>query len=261
MSTSQRLVLSWLDRIRLTGPSANFFVESIVYLDSCLRSVARVNLIKQVKTDTGWKNFALDRDGKGRIKWTAPRGRYLIEWYDNGKRRREAAGITPAEALEAQRRKRLELEARKSGLKLLGVPEEEGKLLLTETVASFLKDIKAFRKPLTFIRRSPIVTHWLMARRAWTSTLSWRRQSASMLSRSIATAAFFGTDLDIILREWGVDTVIVSGTTTRIAAMPRRGMRCFATTGSSFCRTRQPPMTTRTEDLARCQPKHSERQI
>jgi biuret amidohydrolase len=27
-------------------------------------------------------------------------------------------------------------------------------------------------------------------------------------------SAFFGTDLDIILREWAVDTVIISGTTT-----------------------------------------------
>src|SRR6266852_8654923 len=27
-------------------------------------------------------------------------------------------------------------------------------------------------------------------------------------------SGFFGTDLDIILREWGVDAVIVSGTTT-----------------------------------------------
>lgn len=27
-------------------------------------------------------------------------------------------------------------------------------------------------------------------------------------------SGFFGTDLDIILREWGVDTVIISGTTT-----------------------------------------------
>lgn len=27
-------------------------------------------------------------------------------------------------------------------------------------------------------------------------------------------SAFFGTDLDIILREWGVDTVVISGTTT-----------------------------------------------
>ena len=29
-------------------------------------------------------------------------------------------------------------------------------------------------------------------------------------------SGFFGTDLDIILREWGVDTVIISGTTTEI---------------------------------------------
>ena len=34
-------------------------------------------------------------------------------------------------------------------------------------------------------------------------------------------SGFFGTDLDIILREWGIDTVIVSGTTTENC--------CFAT--------------------------------
>jgi biuret amidohydrolase len=28
-------------------------------------------------------------------------------------------------------------------------------------------------------------------------------------------SGFFGTDLDIVLREWGVDTVIISGTTTK----------------------------------------------
>src|SRR6266849_2102291 len=76
-------------------------------------------------------------------------------------------------------------------------------------------------------------------------------------------SGFFGTDLDIILREWGVDTVIISGTTTENCshatprhATPRHGTRCFATTGSSFCRTRQQPITTQTEDAARCrQPK------
>jgi isochorismate hydrolase len=65
-------------------------------------------------------------------------------------------------------------------------------------------------------------------------------------------SGFFGTDLDIILREWGVDTGHHLGDDHR-ELLPRRGTRCFATTGSSFCRTRQPPMTTRTEDLARCQ--------
>lgn len=112
--------------------------------------MARVNITRQIKTANGWKNVALDRDGKGRVKWGAGPGRYIIEWYDGGRRRRQAAGTTPAEALEAQRRKRLELEAQKTGLELLGLPEEGGKLTLTETLANFLKDIRAFRKPLTF---------------------------------------------------------------------------------------------------------------
>src|SRR5207249_11818985 len=71
-------------------------------------------------------------------------------------------------------------------------------------------------------------------------------------------SGFFGSDLDIILREWGIDTVIISGTTTENCchATARHGTRCFATTGSSFCRTRQQPITTQTEDVARCrQPK------
>src|SRR5437764_13991370 len=39
-------------------------------------------------------------------------------------------------------------------------------------------------------------------------------------------SGFFGTDLDMILREWGVDTVIISGTTTEncCQAMARDAM-------------------------------------
>src|SRR5437764_5175356 len=43
---------------------------------------------------------------------------------------------------------------------------------------------------MTCILRSLIVRHWSMARRGWTSTLSWRRRLVSMSSRSIVTAAF-----------------------------------------------------------------------
>src|SRR5437588_2125877 len=67
---------------------------------------------------------------------------------------------------------------------------------------------------MTCILRSLIVRHWSMARRGWTSTLSWRRRLVSMSSRRHRYSGFFGTDMDIILREWGVDTVIISGTTT-----------------------------------------------
>jgi Phage integrase family/Phage integrase, N-terminal SAM-like domain len=115
------------------------------------RSVARVNILRQVRTDKGWRKAALPRKQDGRIKWPS-KGRYLIEWRDNGQRIREVAGVTPAEALEAQRRKRFELEARSTGLTVLD-PEIENKadaLPLTGVINKFLQDIRTFRKPLTY---------------------------------------------------------------------------------------------------------------
>ena len=113
--------------------------------------MARVNILRQIKTASGWQNTALERDDRNRIKWPS-RARFLIEWRESGRRRREAAGETPSEALEAQRRKRLELEAKATGLNVSD-PEEEEKaasLPLTQTIDGFLKDIKTFRKKLTW---------------------------------------------------------------------------------------------------------------
>ena len=111
--------------------------------------MARVNITRQVKTLTGWKNISLDRDGRGRIKWGPGAGRYILEWYEGARRRRQAGGTTPAEALEAQRRKRLELDARQSNVELPVLNEEEDTFPLQTSLANFLKDIRAFRKPLT----------------------------------------------------------------------------------------------------------------
>jgi integrase/recombinase XerD len=110
--------------------------------------VARVNIVRRVKTPKGWANVALKRNARGRIQWPS-RGPYLIEWRANGRRLREAAGDTPADALEAQKRKRLELEAKETGLELSGPDDEEKKLPLVKAVVDFLKDIQTFRKPLT----------------------------------------------------------------------------------------------------------------
>jgi len=100
-----------------------------------------------VKGEGGWKNQALLRDKRGRIKWPSG-GRFLIEWRESGRRLREAAGETPADALEAQKRKRLELEASKTGLTILD--ESEPKFPLSDTIDKFLADIKTFRKKLTW---------------------------------------------------------------------------------------------------------------
>jgi integrase len=112
--------------------------------------MARVNILRQIRTEKGWRNAALPRKQNGRINWPS-RGRYLIEWRENGSRRREAAGTTPAEALEAQKRKRLELDAKQSGLSIHD-PDKEADadaLPLAATIHAFLQDIKTFRKPMT----------------------------------------------------------------------------------------------------------------
>ena len=111
------------------------------------RTVARVNILQKLRTEKGWRHAALPRKKDGRIKWPA-HGRYLIEWRESGRRLREAAGTTPSEALEAQKRKRLDLEAKSSGLEISGIEEEE-RLPLAGAIQSFLKDIKTFRKKLT----------------------------------------------------------------------------------------------------------------
>ncbi|HYZ84474.1 MAG TPA: hypothetical protein VE621_08730 [Bryobacteraceae bacterium] len=50
-------------------------------------------------------------EGQRNWDWGAiPDGRYFIEWYEDGHRRREAAGTTVARATEAHRRKRHQLE-------------------------------------------------------------------------------------------------------------------------------------------------------
>jgi hypothetical protein len=82
-----------------------------------VESVSRLNIVKKIKIDGDWKLLSIPRNAKGNYDWNAlPDGLYLIEWRAGGKRRRESAGVTAAQALEAQRRKRHELEGRKLGV-------------------------------------------------------------------------------------------------------------------------------------------------
>lgn len=50
--------------------------------------MARVNIVQQVNTVRGWNIVTLDRNAKGNIKWGSSPGRYLIEWRENGNRKR-----------------------------------------------------------------------------------------------------------------------------------------------------------------------------
>lgn len=69
----------------------------------------RVRIIKKVRIAGGlWKFISLDRVGTQYV-WDKRPGYYFLEWWEGKKRLRERAGVTPSEAVEAQRRKQHEL--------------------------------------------------------------------------------------------------------------------------------------------------------
>ena len=55
------------------------FINLLTPLDRSVAQVARVNITKQVKAQHGWRNVALARDARHRIKWSVGSGRYIIE--------------------------------------------------------------------------------------------------------------------------------------------------------------------------------------
>ena len=71
--------------------------------------VKRVRIIKKIRESAGvWRFVSLERIGS-RYVWDKRHGYYFAEWWEDKKRRRQLAGQTPSEAMEAQRRKRNEL--------------------------------------------------------------------------------------------------------------------------------------------------------
>ena len=111
--------------------------------------MARVNILKQIKSDTGWKLVAIPRNKKGGYDWESlPDGRYYIDYYQRGKRKRQAAGSTATEALEAVRRKKHVLEGRALGIE--GDEEDDGKRTAVHVaVKHYLASIEALKKPNT----------------------------------------------------------------------------------------------------------------
>ena len=125
--------------------------------------MSRVNIVKRIKINGLWKMFSIPRNAKGNYDWNAiADGRYYVEWYVGGARRREGAGVTAAQALEAQRRKRHELEGRN-----LGAPgfEKAGETVkkppLHVAVANYLEQIEALKKPNTHRKYEAVLERFL----------------------------------------------------------------------------------------------------
>jgi site-specific recombinase XerD len=125
--------------------------------------VASVNILKRIKVGGRWKFFAIPHTEKGGPDWKAlPEGRYYLEWYLAGKRRRTWAGHTVSQVLESQRRKHHELEGRE--LKAAGFDnagEETRKPPLHLAVAKYLEQIETIKKPNTHRKYRAVLERFL----------------------------------------------------------------------------------------------------
>jgi len=90
----------------------------------------------------------IPRTKKGGYDWEAlPPGRYFIEWYERGKRKREAGGGTAAEALEVARRRKHVIEGRALGLAGEEV-EETKRTAVHAAVKHYLDSVEALKNTL-----------------------------------------------------------------------------------------------------------------
>src|ERR1700745_49052 len=70
--------------------------------------LSRVNIVKRIKIGGRWKMFSIPRNAKGNYDWNAiADGRYYVDGYVGGTRRRGSAGVTAAQSLALPRRKSL----------------------------------------------------------------------------------------------------------------------------------------------------------
>lgn len=115
-----------------------------------------VNLVRRIRNDNGWVRVPVRKTAKGKFIWDRDeRGIYYIEWYEDGKRRRQAVGTQPAQVLEARRRKILELKgkATEGGRTIEPVrPPEETPVPIAATIDSYLNHLKVNQKLNTYRR-------------------------------------------------------------------------------------------------------------
>jgi integrase/recombinase XerD len=123
----------------------------------------RVRIIKKVRITGGiWRFASLDRIGS-RYVWDRRPGHYFLEWWEGKKRRREVAGETPSQALEAQRRKQNELIGELVAQGQAPPEVKEGTATtIADAVAMFLEHVKAHspQKPLTAKRYKQVLEHF-----------------------------------------------------------------------------------------------------
>ena len=125
--------------------------------------MARVNILKRIKSDNRWKMVSIPRHQNGSRNWKAlPEGRYYIEWYEAGKRKRQAAGVTVAQAKETARRKKHSLEGKALGIRWYANQDEKVKRLpLHVAVNHYLKIVEGLKKPNTVRKYRGVLARFL----------------------------------------------------------------------------------------------------
>jgi integrase len=123
--------------------------------------VPKVNILKQVKVDERWKLVSVPRTDKGGYDWNAlPEGRYFVEWWQGGKRKREAGGGTASDALEVARRRKHQLEAKALGL-AQDPAEEISRTPLHIAVKRYLDVVEGLKKPNTLRKYKAVLMRFL----------------------------------------------------------------------------------------------------
>jgi len=118
----------------------------------------RVNILKYVKVADKWRFAPVQLvNNKFKSDWVLidgkperhPEGTYYIEWYEDGKRRRQSVKDS-GEVLEQARRKAIALDAGKAGLEITAEDQRE-RVRLADAVACYLKEIEPpQREPKTY---------------------------------------------------------------------------------------------------------------
>ncbi|HEU0046622.1 MAG TPA: site-specific integrase, partial [Nitrososphaera sp.] len=119
----------------------------------------RVNILKKVRVGGVWKLSAvLERNGKivrdhvliSGSEEHHPEGGYYLEWYQEGKRKRQAVRNF-ADVIEAARHKSIEVNAQKAGIiETSGEPEEQ-RVTIGQAIDEYLDFIKTHRKERTYV--------------------------------------------------------------------------------------------------------------
>lgn len=125
----------------------------------------RVNILQYVKNPPGrWQWAPIPKNRRtGNYVWArAKSNHFYIVWRQENRRHYQKAGTTPAEALEAQRKKEFELAGRAvlgQGGKISKPPDQSG-MAIEAAVEDYLEFIKRKKRPNTLKRYRAVLGHF-----------------------------------------------------------------------------------------------------